>query len=302
MFPIMATTVPGRIGAVHPQLYPQVISGEGPVVETAGALAADKSLNVIEVTHVRDELTRARLKVMLSSGALKVVFNAQPSILKDRIDLGAEEASAREDAVKAVTTLMDEAQFLGARLFTIVSGPDTAPEKRAEARARLAESIARLCDEGGKRGLTVSLEPYDREVEHNRLVGPVAEAVDVAKQVKRDNFGLTLDLAHIILLREKIVDAVAAARAYTVHAQVSNCVQAEGSPVRGDKHPAFGVEGSLVGVDQVADFLRALDKYGFHKKPEGGIVTVEVRPREEEYSSVVLAGALRVIAEAQSRL
>lgn len=291
-----------RLGVVHPQLYPQVIAGEGPVVETAGAIASESALRMVEVSHVRDELTRARLKGLLASSGLKVAFNALPVIAARGLDLGAESPETRAEAVTGMTALMAEAHFLGAGLFTVASGPDTAPEGRVAARGRLAESLARLCDEGGKLGLTVSLEPCDRDVEQKRLLGPVVEAVELAKQVRRDNFGLTLDLGHLLLLREKIVDAVYAARAFTVHAQISNAVMAEGNPARGDRHPSFGTEGSLAGPDQVAEFLRALEKYGFHKKANGGWLSLELRPRDEEYSAVVLAGGLRVVAEALAKL
>ncbi len=291
-----------KLGVVHPQLYPQVLAGEGPIVETAGAIAAEAGLRSVEVTHVRDELTRARLKVLLASAGLQVAFNALPPIAARGWDLGAEDAGARGEAVTGVRGLMDEAHFLGARLFTVMSGPDAAPEGRAAARGRLVESLQKLADDGGKLGLTVALEPCDRDADQKRLVGPVAEAVELAKQVKRENFGLTLDLAHLLLLKERVVDAVSAARNFTVHAQIANCVMADGSPVRGDQHPSFGTEGSLAGVDQVAEFLRALERYGFHKKAGGGWLSLEVRPREEEYSSVVLAGGMRVVAEALSRL
>jgi sugar phosphate isomerase/epimerase len=278
------------------------MTGEGPVVETAAAVASDSGLNTIEVTHVRDELTRARLKVLFASGALKVIFNAQPAILKNQWDLNAEATGAREEAVAGLKVLMGEAGFLGAKLFTVMSGPDTAPDKRAVARGWLVESLQKLCDEGARLGLAVSLEPYDREVDQKRLIGPVAESVDVAKQVKRENFGLTLDLAHLILLKENVADAVSTARNFTLHAQLSNCVLAENHPARGDQHPAFGAEGSLVGADQAFEFLKALDRYGFHKKAGGGWITLEVRPREEEYSAVVLAGAMRLLTEALSRI
>jgi sugar phosphate isomerase/epimerase len=298
----MATDYRAKLGVVHPQLYPQVIAGEGPVVETAAAIASEADVRAIEVGHVRDELTRARLKVLLASAGLKVVFTAQPQIVRNRWDLGASSEEARGEAVAGVRGLMEEAQFLGASVFTILSGPDPGPEGRTAARAALAESLLKLSDEALRRGLTVSLEPCDRDVDQKRLIGPVAEAVDLLKQVRRDNVGLTLDLAHLLLLRERIADAVHAARNHTVHAQVSNCVLADGHAARGDQHPTFGTEGSLVGVEQVAEFLRALEKYGFYKKPGGGWLSVEVRPRDEEYSMVALAGALRVLAEAAARL
>lgn len=290
------------LGVVHPQLYPQVMGGEGPIVETAASIAADSALKVIEVGHVRDETTRARLKVLLASAGLRVAFNAQPQMARHEWNLNAEDQAARAEAVAGLRGLMEEAQFLGARLFVVASGPDVAADKRPVARGWLAESLQRLCDEGGKLGLAVSLETHDRDVERKRLLGPTAEAVDVLKQVKRDNAGLTLDLAHLVLLKEDPVDAVSTARNVLLHAQIANCVLADGHPARGDQHPAFGTEGGLVGPDQIAAFLRALDKYGFWKKPQGGWLTVEVRPREEEYSAVVLAGALRAVGEAVRKL
>lgn len=304
----MANITGLRIGVVHPQLYPQTISGEGPVVETVAALAAETSVSVVELSHVRDELTRARLKVMLASGGVRVIFNAQPAIMRNGWDLNAEDQSARAEAIAGLRQQMEEAHFLGARLFTVMSGPDVAPDKadlgtaRAKARGRLVESLQQLGDEGGRLGISVALELYDRDVEQKRLIGPVADAVEVAKQVKRDNVGLTLDLAHLLLLKENVVDAVSAARNFILHAQISNCILADGNPARGDQHPAFGTEGSLAGLEQVAGFLKALDKYGFWKRPNGGWLTIEVRPREEEYSSVVLAGALRLVHEAQASL
>ncbi len=286
------------LGIVHPQLYPQTMNGEGPVVETAAVIASESDVKAIEVTTVRDEVTRARLRMLIQSAGLHAIFNACPPMLRGKWDLAASDPSAREEAVAGVERLMDEAKFMGARLMVVMSGPDTAPEERPAARGRLVESLRRLCDSAGKLGLTVSLEPLDREVDKKCLIGPTAEAVEVAKQVKKDNFGLTLDLAHLVLLKEKPGEAVSAARHALLHAHVSNCVMAEGNPMRGDQHPSFGAEGGLVGVEQVAEFLRALEKSGFFKKPGAGWVCIEARPREEEYSAAVMAGGLRLMAEA----
>lgn len=291
-----------KLGVVHHQLYPQVMNGEGPVVETAAAIAAETDLTAIEVTHVRDEVTRARLKLLLSSAGLKVSFNASPAILRNKWDLGSADASARDEALAGIKTMMEEARFLGAKLFTVVSGPDTGPDGRAAARGRLVESLKALADEGGRMGMAVALEPCDREADKKLLVGPTSEAVDIAKQVKKENFGLALDLAHLVIAKENPGDAVSQARHFLLAAHVSNCVMAEGSPVRGDQHPSFGTEGSLVGPEQVVEFVRAVEKSGYLKKAGAGWLLLEVRPREEEYSAAVLAGGLRVLAEALGRI
>ncbi len=298
----MALPAGWRIGVVQPQLYPQILTGEGPVVETAAAIAADSQLSILEVGHVRDELTRARLKVLLSTGGLRAAFNAAPSIVRHGWNPSAEDAAVRAEALTGLTGLLNEAHFLGARLFTLVSGADPGAAGRAAAKAALTETLQKLCDTAGPLGIQVSLETCDRDVDQKRLIGPTTEACDLVKAAKRDNLGLTLDLAHLLLLKENPLDAISNARNYLLHAQISNCVLAENHPARGDQHPAFGTEGSLAGVEQVAQFLKGLDKYGFWKKSGGGWLTIEVRPRDEEYSSVVLAGALRVINEAAATL
>lgn len=291
-----------KIGVVHPQLYPQVMLGDGPVVETAAAIVAEPDIRAIEVTHVRDEVARARLKLLLASSGMKVIFNSLPVMLKNGWNIDSAEASVREEALAGLKGLMDEARFLGAKLFVVMSGPDTGADGRAAAKGRLVSSLQAICDEAGRMGMSVTLEPFDREADKKRLVGPVSEAVEIAKQVKRDNFGLTLNLAHILLNKENPGDAVSTARHFLLHAVVSNCVLAEGSPVRGDQHPCFGTEGSLAGLEQVTEFIRALEKGGFFKKAGAGWVSLEVRPRDEEYSAAVLAGGLRIIAEAVEKL
>lgn len=291
-----------RIGVVQPQLYPQLLAGEGPVVETAAAIAADADLSVIEIGHVRDELTRARLKVLLQTGGMRTVFNAAPSIVRHGWNPNAEDATARAEALTGLTGLLNEAHFLGARLFTLIPGADPGQAARPAAKTALTETLQKLCDVAGPLGIAVSLETCDRDVDQKRLLGPTTEACDLIKAAKRDNLGLTLDLSHLILLKESPLDAVSNARNYLLHAQIANCVLTENHPARGDQHPAFGTEGSLVGTEQVAQFLKGLDKYGFWKKPNGGWLTIEVRPRDEEYSSVVLAGAMRLVAEAAATL
>src|SRR5688500_15982127 len=142
-----------RIGVVQPQLYPQILTGEGPVVETAAAIAADSQLSILEVGHVRDELTRARLKVLLSTGGLRAAFNAAPSIVRHGWNPSAEDAAARAEALTGLTGLLHEAHFLGARLFTLVSGADPGAAGRTTAKAALTETLQKLCDVAGPLGI-----------------------------------------------------------------------------------------------------------------------------------------------------
>jgi len=51
-----------QLGIVHFMLYPQVIKGEGPIVETARVIAEDDFFEVIEVGPIKDQGVWAELK------------------------------------------------------------------------------------------------------------------------------------------------------------------------------------------------------------------------------------------------
>lgn len=303
-----------QLGIVHFMLYPQVIKGEGPIVETARVIAEDDFFEVIEVGPIKDQRVWAELKGLIEGAHMSVGVGAQPGLLINKLNLAAEEETARQAAVDNVRGSIDQAYFLGARLLALLDGPGSYPgeERKAAAIDQLVRSLSELCAYAEGRGtdylLTISLENFDQSVDKRSLIGPTKDAAEVAARVKEEhtNFGLTVDLSHLPLLDETPQEALAAARDHLVHIHVGNCLMKDvNHPVYGDNHPPLGVEGGENDVQELVEFLEALFDIRYFTKelPTGRpVVTFEVKPLPDQDPAVVIAATKRVWREAWARL
>lgn len=303
-----------QLGIVHFMLYPQVIEGEGPIVETARVIAEDDFFEVIEVGPIKDQRVWAELKGLIEGAHMSVGVGAQPGLLINKLNLAAEGETARQAAVDNVRGSIDQAYFLGARLLALLDGPGSYPgeERKAAAIDQLVRSLSELCAYAEGRGtddlLTISLENFDQSVDKRSLIGPTKDAAEVAARVKEEhtNFGLTVDLSHLPLLDETPQEALAAARDHLVHIHVGNCLMKDvNHPVYGDNHPPLGVEGGENDVQELVEFLEALFDIRYFTKelPTGRpVVTFEVKPLPDQDPAVVIAATKRVWREAWARL
>ena len=300
------------VGIVHPMAFPQVQNGEGPILETLSQIAEDTFFSAVEVAWIKDAKVRAQAAQLLSTAGIEVIFAAQGPLLLQGLSLCNLDRSARQKAVDACKHLIDEAYELGAALMVVTSGPDPGESSRVDATKALVSSLKQLCadaqQKAEERMLAISLENYDREVDKKYLIGPTKEAGAIAESVwgECSNFGLTIDLSHLPLLREKVDEAVLAAVDHLIHVHVGNCVASESShPAYGDRHPRFGIPGGAVGVAEVKRFLEALIYGGYFRRNTPTtmpVVTLEVQPLEGERPEMVIANAKRTLMQAWARL
>ena len=298
-----------HVGVIHPMAYPQVIKGEGPILETLSKVLNDEYFSAIEVTWIKDEAVRAEAAKMLGCSHMDVIFAGQPPLLTQKLDLNSADEAERMKAVDQCRNSVDQAYELGARILALLSGPCPADGDKRAAYGRLADSLKQICKYAKSKGdLVVSLETFDYDIDKKCLVGPTAEAVELAKTVRAEcpNFGLTVDLSHQPMLNESIEHMVKTAAPYLVHTHIGNCVLSDtSSPAYGDQHPAFGCSCWINDVDEVVRFLKALMDIGFFKKDlptKMPVVSFEVKPLAGEDSDIVVAGAKRVLNEAWARL
>ncbi len=47
-----------KIGIIHFMAYPEVMKGDGPIIETLGRLAADDYFDLVEVTRINSAAAR----------------------------------------------------------------------------------------------------------------------------------------------------------------------------------------------------------------------------------------------------
>lgn len=272
-----------KIGIVHCMLYKEAISGRADVIGSLAPLVADDYFDAVEVTWIHDKAMRAEVAALLRESGKAVAFGAQAVLLTRGLDLNDEDPWRRRDAVDAVRRVVEQACELGAEIFAVLSGRDPGEEKRQRARDLLVDSLCRIADELRlQEGPPLVLETFDRRpFGKNRLIGPSAEAVEVARRVRErhPNFGLLVDLSHLPLLEETAEHAVATMRDCLVHAHMGNCIiRNPDHPLYGDAHPPLGDPDGENGPEQLELFLRALLDNGFLDRKNRRILSFEVSP------------------------
>ncbi len=230
-------------------------------------------------------------------------------MLVGKLNLNSLNDADRIAAVADVKKSVDEAYFMGAKIVAILSGPRPAVEDEiVKAKDSLIKSIIEICEYAKEKKtdyvLTVSLETFDFDIDKKCLVGPTDEAVAIAEQIKSkvDNFGLTIDLSHLPLLRESAKNALKLAADYLVHVHIGNCIMKNAQQSGyGDQHPRFGIPGGENGVAELKEFLKQLKEIDyFDKRPAGmlPIISFEVKPLAGEDSALVIANAKRALLNA----
>ncbi len=292
-----------RIGIIHFMLWPEVMSGDGPIVATVERLVADTAFDAIEVTRIDDAEARARVRGLCESARVTVAFGAPPILLGGKLDLNSLDEARRTEAIEAVKGGIDQAADLGAEGCAVLSGPDPGLAHRDEATGLLVDSLKWLCDYAAQKGdLPIVLETFDRKpFGKNCLIGPSAEAAEVARRVRRQfpSFGLMLDLSHLPLLDESPREAIRTVGDALVHVHMGNCVMRDPNhPAYGDSHPRFGVPGGENDVLELAEFLKALLDAGFLNSDCRPVLSFEVKPLEGESAEALIAGSKRTLADA----
>lgn len=297
-----------KVGIVHFMAYKATMGGEGPILETLTRLATDPYFEVVEVTTIKDEGVRRQARDLLKAAHMTVAYGGQPILLRNKLNLNAEDEGARRAAVDAIVGALGEAQFMGAPGIALLSGPDPGEAGRKKAVDLLVDSLSQICAAAAARNMQVVMETFDRLAGKNCkncLVGPNALAAEVSARVRKShpNFGLMLDLSHLPLQGETSKDALSAARDHLVHAHIGNCViKNPDHPAYGDMHPRFGCEGGENDVPEVVEFLKALKAIGYLDPGNRRILSFEVSPMEGESPEVVIANAKRVLDEAWARV
>jgi len=291
-----------HVGIIHPMIFPETGSGEGPILETVTKIVNDEFFGAIEVSWIKDAGARAKVAKLLAESHLDIIYTGAPPTLNQKIDLNNLSDAVRREGIKGAKKLVDEAVYLGAKVCTFLSGPKPAPAEKGKATKLLADSLIEICDYA-KGNVVITLEGFDSDYEKRCLIGPTADAVALAKTVRKScmNFGLTIDLSHLPLLHEK-PDSVAQAGEYLENVHLGNCIiKDKSSPAYGDQHPRFGAPNSENDVPEVAAFLKALDKVGFFAKKTATskpVASFEVKPQPGESPETIIANSKRTLLDA----
>ena len=294
-----------RLGLVHFMAFPELAGGGGPWEETVRRIALDPFFTAIEITHIEDPEVRERVRDLIRLARLSVGYGAHPAILGRKLNINALNEAERGAACAELKKHLDEAFFMGAETFVILSGKDPGEPDREKAVAALVKSLDELCDYSASiGGPRVVLELFDCEVDKCCLMGPTSLAVKVAEEVgvRRNNFGLLVDLSHIPLLQESPRQALVPIKKYLAGAHLGNAVIQADCAGYGDYHPIFGSPGSANDLPEMMEFLKTLLDIGFLSEENRPIVSFEIKPMAGQDPLLVIANAKRVLREAWARL
>jgi len=295
-----------KVGLIHFMAYPQVMKGEGPILETLQKIAEDDFFTAVEVSWIKDAIVREKAKKLLEVSHLTVTYGTQPRLLIKKLNLNSLDEAERQAAVDEVKAGVDEAYEIGAKALAFLSGTDPGGQEREQAIKLLISSTKDICHFAKSKGnLGITLEVFDQEIDKKCLIGPAEDARRVAEEVRKefDNFGLMVDLSHLPLLGETPVQAILPVKDYLVHAHMGNCIMRDKEhPGYGDQHPRFGIKGGENDVKELTEYLKVLLDIGFLNPKNPPMVSFEVKPLADESSEVVIANAKRVLREAWAKI
>jgi sugar phosphate isomerase/epimerase len=208
--------------------------------------------------------------------------------------------------VEALKGGIDQAAELGCNRMAFLTGPDPGDADRERALDALADSLFTLCAYGQDKGVALTLETFDRDVDKKALIGPSAMAAPFAARIREryPDFGLLYDLSHLPLLHESVEGALQTLKDYLVHIHVGNGVATPGKPGYGDLHPRFGFPNSANDVPELKAFLKGLFDIGYlgkgrEPKPWVGF---EVKPQPGESGDLIMANSKRAWRQAWADL
>ena len=289
-----------KVGIVQLMAYP-----ETDTVESIRKIAEDEFFGAIEIATVPEDI-RDEVMQILGASHLVIGYVGQALLVNNKLDLNSLVPQQREAAISMIKGGVDEAYMLGARQLAVLSGPAPAKSKYDQAKELLIDSLSQICSYAQSKGkIGITMEIFDREYDKKCLIGPTPEAVEVAREVKRNypNFGLMIDLSHLPLLKEKPDYAVKTAKNYLAHVHIGSCILKDKShPAYGDKHPPFGLAAGENDVEEVRLFLKALMEIGYIGAGKQNVVAFEVKPLSGQNPDVVVANAKRTLMEAWARL
>ena len=296
-----------KVGLIHFMAFPEVMKGEGPVVETLETICSDDYFQAVELTTIKDDAARKAAIEVARKADMTVGFGAQPILLGGKHDLNSLDAATRQAALDSARAGLDEAVEWGAAGFAVLSGPDCGDEKRDHAKTMLVASLKELCEFSRRKdGPPVLLETFDRvPFGKNCLIGPTMEALGIARKVWPfyQGFGLMVDLSHLPLLGETPEHCLTTAGQHLKHVHIGNCVMRNPDhPAYGDNHPSFGIPEGENGADELAAFLTALLAVGYIGDGLRNIVSFEVKPLGDQTSDEVIANAKETLDAAWAAL
>ena len=111
-----------------------------------------------------------------------------------------------------------------------------------------------------------------------------------------------VDLSHFPICHETARDVIRTCRPYITHLHFGNAVAKEDAEGYGDYHQRFGYPNSANDIPELLDYLNVLKVEGFFDEKDPMVLSMEVKPTDDEDEGIVLANTKRCLKRAWAML
>lgn len=287
-----------KVGTILHVSYPQLGTGEGPILECLERICEDDYFEAVEVARMKDPKVRQKAARMIRMAHMVSAYGGQSRTLSAGLNINDLDEAGRAMAVSTLKEGIDEAYEMGCAGFSFLPGryEEDTKERSFE---QLLKSTRELCAYAGEKGdMPVCCEVFDYDIDKKALIGPAPLAARYAGEIRKEyeKFGLLVDLSHIPMIHETIEESILPVKDYIIHAHMGNTViRSPEWEAYGDNHPRFGFPNSENDVEELARYLRTLKDIGFLNEKNRPIVSFEVKPWKDEPPGVVMANAKRTL-------
>lgn len=280
-----------RPGLMISQTWPNSRERPGRTLEVIELALKGEFFQALQTVEIPYSDERRRVASLLEAEQLPLTYCITRVLNENGLNLSdLDEVNRRKSCEQAIRCLED-AREAGAVGVSLVSGAAPLdPRKRAEALARLTDSLEYICRAArAEPALKIVIEPLDFEAHKKATLGSTQEAVAICQALEQDGLDswLCLDMAHMLLNGEDPVESLAVAKSYVAEYHFCNCVLDPTHQLFGDWHLPFGPPG-VVDVDSIANIMQGLVAIDFFNTTDRPPIFCEVLKREQDESPAVM--------------
>lgn len=288
------------LGTILGQSFPSSGTSEEAFLESLKAILRDDYFDLVEIGQLPFDSLKESVLSLLSQAHIAYTYCGHSRLFKNKLNINAIDPEERKKAVLELKKGIDEAYDFGCKEFQFLSRTYT-EETIPQAIEALAESTIELCAYAKDKGMFVTLEIFDYDIDKCSLLGPISRVkafLDLIKE-KVDNFGFMVDCSHIPMIRESISENIDPIKDYILHAHMGNTqIKDKEDIAYGDMHPRFGYPESENDVEYLTAFLQKLYDIGYLYEGGENPLSFEVRPLPDEDPEIILAASKRVLNKA----
>ena len=197
----------------------------------------------IETGVIHEAGLRRKVREVKEANGYQLTVWLSPDLNDNGFNLSAIDKDLRTKSVKKAIELIDMAAEMGADHCGIPCGPYPGDALCDEAKKVLTDSYIQMLDHVESiPDIDLTFEPLDRYAHKKMLLGPIAEVIEVFREVRKHSNRIFIhwDSAHETLAGIDLHESLSMALPYLAQIHLCNCVSDKSHPYYGDWHMSLG--------------------------------------------------------------